>query len=364
MSNTNTDKLALFLAKHASAETRTNYTTATQTINHNTIHVHMAPDRASQDPTKRRKPNVPTIDIDPATFQAGFITTNAKTILDPHNTALGAESKLQFLYPLGAHYLAQSMHQAQILHRADPSVSAIPTEYAGAILAAATNASTNLSTAHRLQLDLLELLAPSDPDTTRDLFGTIWKFYLENPLAIAAFLSAPADRVTAAKSRKAFILPCPICNPACAALRDRLNTKDIFIPHRPTNKGRDRSDIHDNAVTRYLTIPNLLTHCQTVSHPTNEPFVMLHRYLANFFNNLDSMDMPLHDAINTDYYNLIPNQEPIEDEVLREDLDEVLAEADEVLAEAPADSASTKKGKAKPKTVKPPAADAASTKQA
>jgi len=356
MSDTNTDQLALFLAKHASAETRTNYTTATQTINHNTIHVHMAPDRARQDNTKRRKTNAPpAIDIDPSTFQAGFITTNAKTILDPNNTALGAESKLQFLYPLGAHYLAQSMHQAQILHREDPSVSAIPTEYAGTILAAATNASTNLSKAHRLQLDLLELLAPSDPDTTRDLFGTIWKFYVENPLAIAAFLSAPADRVTAAKSRKAFILPCPICNPACAAIRDRLNTKAIFIPHRPINKGRDRADIHDNAVTRYLTIPNLLTHCQTVSHPTNEPFVMLHRYLANFFNNLDSMDTPLYDAINTDYYNLLPNQEPIEEEVLGDDLGEIIMEA-------PADSASTKKGKAKPKTAKPLTADAANTK--
>ena len=193
--------------------------------------------------------------------------STAKEILDPNNTALGAESKMQFIYPLGAHYLAQSMHQAQILNRADPSVSAIPTAYAGTILSAATAASNNLSKGHRLQLDLLKLLAPSDPDTTRDLYGTICKFYLENPLAIAAFLSAPADRVTAAKSRKAFILPCPICNPACAALRDRLNTKWIFIPHRPNNKGRDRATIHDNAVTRYLTIPNLLSHCPSSVTP-------------------------------------------------------------------------------------------------
>jgi len=41
---------------------------------------------------------------------------------------------------------------------------------------------------------------------------------------------------------------------------------------------------------------------------------MIHRYLANFFNNLDSKETPLHDAINTDYYNLLPNEEPLDED--------------------------------------------------
>ena len=305
------DELSRFLATKASPETRDAYTnriTNQLTVNHITVHV--GGSNADSSNNKRRKTAAPAVEVDPSTFGAAFLTSTAIAILDKEKTALG--EKTQFLYPTNTEFLAYCYEASRLQAANDVTkrTSATPDAFGNLILESAQAAKTGLPPKDKIILDQLRILSPSDPDTHADLFSTIWKFYTENPLALAAYTAHPDDRLRAVKAHRAFILPCPLCNPNCAALRDRLNTKDIEIPHRPSTNKRSSMTIHDNAVTKYLTIPNLLNHCRTL-HSNNEPIMTLHRYLAKFFTLIDSEPLPLWAAVAQDYSNL-PSEEVTE----------------------------------------------------
>jgi len=143
----------------------------------------------------------------------------------------------------------------------------------------------------------------------------MWQFYTDNPLAIAALTAPPHKRQQASKNNRAFLLPCPIYNPCCSALRDRLNTEDIYVPNAPREGGD--GTLHENAITQYLSTPNLINHCQTVTRPSNKPFVIIHRYIAHLYNCLDAAEIPLYTTIDKDFASTNGSQaveEPLEAE--------------------------------------------------
>ena len=300
--------LSRFLASSASASTRARYTaiTASQVVNNTTIHVHLPPENPN---VKRQKKNNKPIEIDPATFGAIQLSEEVCQMLDPYRSPLTADQKIKFWYPIRIDHTAATYHHAITRAEAYPeqNLSSLPSNYANAVLRAAMAAEDPLDDNFKLIATNLRVLTPSDPDPSQKFFQVLWQFYTRNPIALAAFMSPPDNRIVAAKQWKAFMLPCPICNPCCAALRDRLNTQEIFIPTTPKRKKGEDPTIHDNAVNRYLSIPNLMAHCGTLNdpNPKHTSFVVLHRILAHFYNNLDTGVapdfQPLYLAIDADF---------------------------------------------------------------
>ena len=299
-------QLSRFLAANASEDTKNTYnaiTASSQTIN-NTIHIHMAPDSSTSTDSNKRRKKAPPIIVDPSTYHACYLNSEICRSLDPSRSALTSEVKLKFVYPDRVHKLAfcydyLAKFKAHLPHGTNLEVYPdTPATFGNAIIESALIAQTLLPAPHAQQLSKLRILTASDECTDKNLPAVMWQFYTENPLAIAALTAPPNDRKQAAKNHRAFLLPCPICNPCCSALRDRLNTEDIYIPNAP-RKGGDGT-LHENAITKYLSIPNLINHCQTVTRPSNEPFVIIHRYLAHLYNCLDSAEIPLYTAIDND----------------------------------------------------------------
>jgi len=320
------NELSRFLASSATPATLATYTAINNQVVHNTtIHVHMAPARDDgNNNNKRRKQNAPTIEVDPYSYGAVLLSEAVCAVLDPNRSALTSEVKLKFYYPYNIDRTASNYHHAITLAEADSTnaTSSVPANYGRAILDAAMAAKDHLSDGHKAILSNLRVLTSSDPDPNQGFISLIWQFYTRNPIAIAAFMSPTDNRAEAAKNYKPFMLPCPLCNPCCAALRDRLNTAEIFVPKTPIRRAKDeRPTVHDNAVTKYLTIPNLLTHCQTItdSNTKHESFIVLHRLLSHFYTILDTGVkpdyQPLYSAVEADYAELPnPDDEIVEAE--------------------------------------------------
>ena len=303
------DELSRFLATSAPSATRTTYNaiTANQVVHNTTIHVHMAPENAT---SKRRKQNPPPIAVDPTTFGGTIITEEICRVLDPNRSALVADRKLLFFYPVNIHKVAAAYDEYAKKAQAHPdaSLSSIPPNYGNAVLQAAMAAQALLDENDKPFIEDLSVVNPSDPNQSQSFFQLLWRFYTRNPIALAAFMAPPNDRKLAAQNWKAFLAPCPLCNSCCAAFRDRLNQDAIFLPTSPKRRSKDETPtLHDDAVTKYLTIPRHLKHCQEINdqNKKHRSFVVLHRILGHFYTILDTGVapdfQPLHKAIAADF---------------------------------------------------------------